>query len=207
MGACASTAKPDEANHSSISISEPGALDFKPIHSAIRWNKPIGDITKLLTSEEAVNCVDPNNGNQPIHIAAQNGHSSICKILVGKGCNLNAQNGKGNTGIHMAIGYDYYECAKIIMDAGGDIMIMNEAEIPSFRGLDGDKSIGIAAFMSAETIDEVNEAFAICDTEIEAIKAGKSNFVSAALKAKKAVGTLWKDTHQARLKELMAKTN
>jgi ankyrin repeat protein len=48
-------------------------LDFKPIHSAVRWNKPINEVKELLVSEEAVNCVDVGNGNSPIHIAAQNG--------------------------------------------------------------------------------------------------------------------------------------
>ena len=34
---------------------------------------------------------------------------------------------KGNTAIHMAVGYDYYDAAKLIIDAGGDPRILNIA--------------------------------------------------------------------------------
>ena len=67
------------------------------------------------------------NGNRPLHIAAQNGHTDIVRLLVNKKCRLNETNQKGNTAIHMAIGYDYYDAAKLIIDAGGDPKILNLA--------------------------------------------------------------------------------
>ena len=36
-------------------------------------------------------------------------------------------NMKGNTAIHMAVGHDYYDAAKIIIDAGGDPTILNSS--------------------------------------------------------------------------------
>jgi ankyrin repeat protein len=67
------------------------------------------------------------NGNRPIHIAAQNGHTDVVRLLVNKKCLLNEMNMKGNTAIHMAVGYDYYDAAKLIIDAGGDPRILNSA--------------------------------------------------------------------------------
>jgi hypothetical protein len=177
--------------------------DFKQIHSSIRWNKPIREIESLLDATPGCHSFsDPVNGNYPIHIAAQNGHTAIVNLLIARKVDLNAKNGKGNTGIHMAVGYDYYECARALIDAGGDATIVNEDGIPGNRGLEGDKSVGIAALMSASTVDEVDAAFAICDTEIEALKFAKAQFIKAALQAKKAVGLMWKDEQQEKLKSI-----
>lgn len=68
-----------------------------------------------------------DNGNRPLHIAAQNGHTDIVQLLIKKKCSLNEKNAKGNTAIHMAVGYDYYDAAKLIIDAGGDPSIENLA--------------------------------------------------------------------------------
>ena len=86
--------------------------ETKKIHSAIRWNKPLGELASLVTDAERANCEDPRNGNRPIHIAAQNGFTPG-KLLVAKGAEIDAVNAKGNTGLHMALGYDYDECADV----------------------------------------------------------------------------------------------
>ena len=44
---------------------------------------------------------DVGNGNRSIHIAAQNGHLPILKLLVQKDCDVNAQNKSGQTPMHM----------------------------------------------------------------------------------------------------------
>lgn len=173
-------------------------VNFKPIHSAIRWNKPISEIEQLLSSSAAVNCVDASNGNRPIHIAAQNGHEDIIKLLIAKDVELNAKNAKGNTGIHMAVGYDYYTVAKLLIAAGADETLTNDLDIPSNLGLEGDKAMGIAALVCAESSDDVDEALNLCEDKIE--KLNKINFVSAGLKAKKVLGTAWTPEHQAKFK-------
>ena len=89
------------------------------VHSAIRWGKPIADIEPFFAAKaEGINCEDSKNGNRPIHIAAQNGHLDLVKYLCGKGCDCNAQNGSGNTALHMAMAYDYFWCARILRANG-----------------------------------------------------------------------------------------
>ena len=59
----------------------PNALsedDMKKIHSAIRWNKPLGELAALITNADQANCEDPRNGNRALHIAAQNGFTPVC---------------------------------------------------------------------------------------------------------------------------------
>lgn len=83
----------------------------------------------------------------------------------------------------MAVGYDYYEAAKLIIDAGGDPGIVNIAGwdnlgrnvpyssftsisylgFPACKGLEGDKSLGIAALISAQTSEEALNALNICE--------------------------------------------
>ena len=175
-------------------------VNFKPIHSAIRWNKPLPEIQELLVSDACVNCVDPTNGNCPIHIASQNGHNEIVKLLIDKKANLNAKNGKGNTGIHMAVGYDYYDAAKMLIDAGADDKLENDLGFPANLGLEGDKALGIAALVCAQTVQDVEVALALC--EAKDAKLNKVNFISAGLKAKKNLGGAWTTEHQDRFKKI-----
>ena len=181
----------------------PKGLNFKPIHSAIRWNKPLDEIDRLLDSPEAVNSVDTANGNRPIHIAAQNGHFATVQLLIKKGADLNVQNQKGNTPIHMAIGYDYYDCAMLLIEAKGDPLMKNEAGHAGQNGIDGDKTLGLAALISARNGEDVMNAFNLCEERIGEVV--KASFVAAGLKTKKTLGPEWGTAHQDRFKSIIAK--
>jgi ankyrin repeat protein len=124
-------------------------------------------------------------------------------MLINKGANVNAQNNKGNTPIHMAIGYDYYECAMLLIESKADQMIKNEGGFTAKTGIDGDKTLGLAALISAKTSDDVAYAFDLCEENIHEVN--KANFVSAGMKAKKSLGSEWSSTLQERFKSLTQK--
>ena len=91
-----------------------------------------------MTDAERANCEDSRNGNRPIHIASQNGFTPICKLLVAKGAEIDAVNAKGNTGLHMALGYDYDECADFLVSCGRPTITNAEGHAAK-NGLEGDK--------------------------------------------------------------------
>lgn len=178
---------------------------FKAVHSAVRWNK-YEDLKKLLRDPEAVNIPDEGNGNLPIHIAAQNGHYEILKLLVEKKALVNATNGKGNTPLHMAVGYDYYNCAKYLMSNGASAESINDAGSVAIKGLDGDKSLCMAALISAEKGIDLKlgeEALNMCEADINSLE--KAAFASAGLKLKKALGDQWTESMQTQFKSIMLK--
>jgi ankyrin repeat protein len=177
--------------------------NFKAIHSAFRWNKPPEEIERLLTSEAAVNVPDPANGNRPIHIAAQNGHNELVKLLIRKKADLNIQNAKGNTGLHMAIGYDYYETAILLMENGSDTEMKNELDFPAKYGLEGNKALGIAALIVAKNSNDVLEGFQLCQAVVKDLD--RAMFVQAGLKAKKTIGSAWTADMQETFKDLTSK--
>lgn len=176
--------------------------DMKAIHSAIRWNKDLEEIKKIVLSKAGADSIDSNNGNAPVHIAAQNGHLDIVLFLIKMKADLNVQNLKGNTAIHMAIQYDYYECAKSLIDAGADKELVNSGGWPSYKGIDGDKTFAVAALISATNPEQLENAFTMCEKDISNIE--KANFVSAGLKAKKALGSSWTPQHQDKFKSIMS---
>lgn len=180
-----------------------GEFNFKPVHSAVRWNKPIAEIEPLFNDPQAVNCVDSNNGNSPIHIASQNGHNDLVRFLIGKGADVNAKNLKGNTAIHMAIGYDYYDAAMMLIQAGADENLLNDLNVPANRGLEGDKCMGVAALVCATTAADVINAFQLCEANTAIVD--KVSFASAGLKAKKLLGPMWSADMQIKFKEITQK--
>lgn len=156
----------------------------------MRWNKPVEELAPLLSSAEAINSVDVDNGNRPLHIAAQNGHDAIVAYLVQNGAELDAQNGKGNTALHMAIEYDYYTCAKLILDAGADPSIANETGAAAGKGIEGTKCLSIVALISARTTEQLVFALKMCENNPAVVE--KASLVGSGLKIKKALGSdIW----------------
>jgi hypothetical protein len=199
-GNSGNAAKPGEVTASGKPVG-PGD-EWKKVHSAVRWNKP--EAADLLNNPSAVNSVDPVTKNQPIHIAAQNGHFDLVKLLLERGADPNSKNGKDNTPLHMAIGYDYYECAQLLIKHGADIAICNGAGVPGDRGLEGDKCFGIAAFVSAEKSkvpEDVLEALKLCLRDVAFLD--KASFAQVGMKAKKSLGENWTAEMNDQFKNIM----
>ena len=141
----------------------------RKIHTAIRWNKNFEEIQELLEPEGAVDIVE---------------------LLIKKKCNINASNMKGNTALHMAIGYDYYAAAKVLLANGADNNATNVAQFPASKGLEGDKSMAGAAIVCAATVDEFMDALKLIkDTLPRGMT--KETFIKTGLRMKKAHPDLW----------------
>jgi len=123
------------------------------MHSAVRWGKPIEELKAAgLTDKGAADAKDPDNGNSAIHIAVQNGHSEIADWLVKEiKCDVDAQNGSGNTALHMGAEYDYYLICKMLLEAGANKELKNGEGATAITGLSGTK-VGPEAWDNPVTI-------------------------------------------------------
>lgn len=163
------------------------AIEWHQIHSAIRWNKNEPEIMAMLMHHaDNSNLIDPKTGNSPLHIASQNGHGNLVDMLITYRAAVNCQNLKGQTPMHMAVGYDYYNVAVALKTAGADDTLVNQAGHAARHGLDGDKSLGFIALVQAKTADDVAKAFVLM--EAEPGKLNKAEYVKTGLRLKKEIG-------------------
>jgi len=150
------------------------------IHSAIRWGKTEEEVKAVVTScgfstLQAVDCVDAKNGNRTLHIAAQNGHLDLTKMLVNCKADMNAQNFKGQSALHMSVEFDMYFQSKFLIDSGASKTLKNESGCEAIYGIEGEKK-GADAWDSPLTIlksatnkEEFKAAFDAlesCDTSL-----------------------------------------
>jgi len=115
------------------------------IHSAVRWNKPQAEIDAAvkaagLTMAQAVHTTDAQNGNRILHIASQNGHFDLVKLIVENGADVNVQNLKGQTALHMSVAYDLYSITKFLLGKGADPKVKNGDGHEALLGIDGNKT-------------------------------------------------------------------
>lgn len=177
------------------------AGDWKKLHSAARWGKE--DEFAALLAVNDVDAEDSGNGNRSVHIASQNGHLTLVNMLIAKAANLNAQNKGGQTAMHMAMEYDYYEVVLALEAAGADGSLKNEAGHAAATGIDGKKARACVALMSLE--EEAGLAAALGWLEADALERGKvdkAEFVQIRMKRKKTCAG-WTDAVDSKFKAVM----
>jgi len=83
--------------------------------------------------------VTDSKGNTLLLIAAQNGNLNIAKFLVKKGANVNHQNAQGQTALHYAMAYDFYDFGAWLTNkadgASADDTILNMHDLTPYDGL------------------------------------------------------------------------
>lgn len=188
--------KLEKKDDTPVALTELTPLELtRKLHTSIRWNKNIDEMKEIMEIEgNAAEQIDPQNGNRAIHIAAQNGHKDIVQILINKGCDINVKNMKGNTPLHMAIGYDYYSTAVLLINSGAQLEALNNANIPASKGLEGDKSLAANAVASAVTFEEYSEGLKLLKNQIPRGMT-KESFIKYGLKIKKLYINEWNNNN------------
>ena len=79
----------------------PKQYDAARVFSKVRHNR-FEEVQKLLEEGLPVDATD-DNGNAMLHIACQNGHRRLAKVLLRGGANMNAQNNK--------VSFRWFACA------------------------------------------------------------------------------------------------
>ena len=118
-------------------------------HSAIRWGKEVDELKTIAKGVkdtlglDAAESADPQNGNRALHLASQNGHMNIVRWLVEE-CkvDVNSQNGKGQTPLHMSVAYDFYFVTKLLLKNNAKQDVKNGDDNLAITGIDGDHELG-----------------------------------------------------------------
>lgn len=213
MGCTSSKDAPADDKNAPTSVPEPASKSvdteeievlWKPLHSAIRWNKSVEEVDALITSDDMANARDTGNGNYPLHIAAQNGHMDLVKLLLERKADINAQNNKLNTPLHMSLSYDYIEVSEYLISNGADGNIENASGIPARKGIDGDKCLPAVYLGEAQTTQDLLEAFKMCEEGLGDLD--KASFACLGIRLKKSLGPeIWTSEVQEKLKGVMMK--
>lgn len=74
-------------------------------------------------------------GNTLFHVACQNGNKRIGKLAIKYGGDMDAQNIKGQTGLHFLFAYGYPDVAEYFIEKGADETIQNEFGKTAREGL------------------------------------------------------------------------
>ena len=111
--------------------------EFK--ENCFRWCRH-NDIARLshacaLSAPEMKDFTD-QYGNSLLIVACQNGHLSICKLLVDSvGVDINHRNHKGNTALHYCFAYQFQAISQYLISKGADDFATNLEGLTCYEGL------------------------------------------------------------------------
>jgi len=92
--------------------------------------------TQLLEQyQDLVTAVD-DNGNSLLHVACQNNHRRVVKLLLKLGVHMDSQNKGGNTPLHYCYAYQFVQLADILLQSGADATIVNAAGLIPSMGIE-----------------------------------------------------------------------
>jgi ankyrin repeat protein len=100
-----------------IAVSSISAPD---IFDAVKAND-LSKVERLISQDADVVGRTDHQDNTPLHFAAEGGQSHIAKILIGKGCDLNARNAEGNTPLNIAAISGHAGVAELLIKHGADV--------------------------------------------------------------------------------------
>lgn len=118
----------------------------------------------------------------------------MVEFLVEKNVKVNVQNKTGQTALHMALEYDYYEIVLALIAAGADETIVNKLGCEARTGIEGKKLLPLVAFSAAtnakELQDSLKDLLAALDTD-DRERMDKAVFVQTGMKHKKDIKKEW----------------
>jgi len=218
MGCLNSKPAEAEPTKTAVKVKEsketPDELALQQLHSAVRWNK-VDEVSAMLTKDNddelakaTANKKDPKNGNTALHIAAQNGHFDMCKMLVANGADVDAQNAGGNTPLHMVTSYDIDDVKAYLDEQGANGTVKNQEGFQARYGLSGEKdptSVAFAVETFRSSSDEKSLLNALDTLKKKKGEMDKATFPGIGLKVKKAnkESGAWSEKVQKKFTELV----
>ena len=95
------------------------------VFSLVRWHH-VDKLVRIIDfGEVEIDVVNQPHGNSLLHVACQNGHLDIVRMLCRKGISVNIQNLRGNTALHFSRYYDYSEIFRALRENGADDTLRN----------------------------------------------------------------------------------
>lgn len=121
-----------------------------PLHIAARHgSNHVVDFLVLYHGKD-VNQLSSESGDTPLHKAAQGGFLQAVKLLIKRGCDINANNNEGNAPLHDAVFLGRYDIVYYLLCCGARTdMISNEGYTPlHVAALAEDESVDIDTYRS-----------------------------------------------------------
>lgn len=139
--------KPPYINEEGEFVEDDEFADFEKhdnvAFSFVRHNR-FEAIEALIQQENDIIQSKDEKGNNLLHIACQNDHRRIAKLLLKNGVEVNHQNNKGNTPLHYVFQYNFMQLSDYLIAHGADETIANRAGLMPAQGTGVEDPIGVA---------------------------------------------------------------
>eukprot|EP00931_Biecheleriopsis_adriatica_P072889 TRINITY_DN47276_c0_g1_i1.p1 TRINITY_DN47276_c0_g1~~TRINITY_DN47276_c0_g1_i1.p1 ORF type:complete len:1210 (+),score=282.39 TRINITY_DN47276_c0_g1_i1:26-3655(+) len=140
-------AKPPFMNEEGEMVDDDEFADFEKhdnvAFSFVRHNR-FEAVEALIQQENDILVARDEYGNNLLHIACQNDHRRIAKLLLKNGIQVNDQNNRGNTPLHYCYQYNFMQLSDYLIAHGAEETLANKAGLMPAQGTGVEDPIGAA---------------------------------------------------------------
>ena len=116
--------------------------------------------------------------------------SFLLEKAISKKSTVNVQNKSGQTALHMAIEYDYFDIVQALKNAGADGTIKNKEGFQADYGIEGKKCLQLLSFSTSTTTEELMKGLEALNKFLTTDDSGrldKAQLVQTGMKFKKVI--------------------
>lgn len=108
---------------------KPPTPDSKGDDDTVFKHVTAGDVEKLeklIDENPSLIGKKDEDGDTPLHLAAEEGQVKIAKLLISKGAKINGKSKSKETPIHLAVEKGHLEMVRLLIKKGADVNLKNE---------------------------------------------------------------------------------
>ena len=92
------------------------------------------ELSETASRKELLSSLDEKTGQTPLQLSCEQGHFQISLLLLRRCCDVNGQDARGNTALHLAVRGRHWDLVRLLTERGAKVCRNHDGKTVRNRG-------------------------------------------------------------------------